>query len=113
MAVSERDFSAYASPYDYTRLLKKEAALPEGRRPYILARFALSQYSEREFADDACEALGTLYSAHNKDVLEPPLSQDLYKEIEVFMNDQHNMGGRSAAFILAWAVDHGERPVHG
>ena len=107
-----------ASPSDYARLLKLE--LPEGRRPYILARHALSiqtndsfNASKRENAAE--EAMQALADANMQGVLEPPLSGQLTVEIntyvEEFRNNQRRMVGEAVGILLAWAIDDGSKPT--
>lgn len=111
------NFSQAQADWEY-RLIEK---LPASRRPYILARLAMSDRHGDPNVVAKKEALEALADADENDVLEPPLNTELKTEINTWIDAYHdkevNRDGRlpyrPAELLLAWAVDHGERPSDG
>ena len=106
-----------ASSWDYDRVLKRE--LPEGRRPYILARQALANQTRHGSFDPeeaAREAILDLAFANMEGTLEPPLSGQLTAELNSFVEDYdagtRKMAGPAVELLLSWAIDDGTKPLN-
>jgi hypothetical protein len=104
------------SPSDYARILKLE--LPEGRRPYILARHALTlqnpdSFNAQKREEAAEEAIQALADANMDGTLQPPLGNQLTEEINSFVDEfragQRRMVGEAVGVLLSWAIDDGTK----
>ena len=100
-----------ASPVDYAEQLI--GVLPAERRPYILARLALSKsIPSLPGHGEACQiALQELHRSNEERELQPPLKEKLAKEIDYMVNEINHgkpADNMATAMLLSWAVDNGE-----
>lgn len=75
------------SPIDYGESLVRSHLVDASKKPYFLARMAVSVYGGNGFSRQAHKALFSAYYANQDGVLQPPLSLPLANEVEAFLEE--------------------------
>lgn len=100
-----------ASPIDHGRNLLNSLIVDASRKPYVLARIALSGHAPEETTE---LALRGMHEANVDGVLQPPLSDSLANELEAFLVERQSgrripSGNFAAMVLLSMALDEGSQ----